>query len=170
MVRSWAFILFICSIGLNLSCRREEHPGTDINISDSNAVLTQEFALSNITELKIRQMSISGALVSLEVADETQSLHQGLMFRDSLAENSGMLFIFPTDGLRPFWMKNTYIPLSIAFITADGEIIGIDTMQPLDSVTKHIPREPYRYAIEMDAGWFAKHGVKVGDKLSIPDK
>lgn len=106
--------------------------------------------------------------VTLEVAAEPEDLRQGLMYRDSLARNSGMLFVFPHEGVYSFWMKNTRIPLSIAFINSSGEIVGIEEMQPYDVSSVHMPYIPYRYAVEMDSGWFATHGVEVGDKIMIP--
>ncbi len=114
------------------------------------------------------KMSISGTTVTLEVAKERETLSRGLMFRDSLAKNSGMLFIFPREGMYSFWMKNTRIPLSIAFINSQGRIVGLDEMRPYDTVTVHMPFEPYTYAIEMDSGWFPQKGVKCGDTLKIP--
>jgi uncharacterized membrane protein (UPF0127 family) len=115
------------------------------------------------------QMTIGGAKVTLEVVEDPDTRAQGLMFRDSLAPNSGMLFVFPHDDIYPFWMKNTRIPLSIAFITSSGEIVGISRMQPFDTVTMHMPSWPFRYAIEMDSGWFRAHGVKEGDTIIIPE-
>ncbi len=113
-------------------------------------------------------MTIGGAKVTLEVVEDPDTRAQGLMFRDSLAQNSGMLFVFPHDDIYPFWMKNTRIPLSIAFITSSGEIVGISRMQPFDTVTMHVPFWPFRYAIEMEQGWFAAHGIEQGDTLHIP--
>jgi hypothetical protein len=104
----------------------------------------------------------------LEVVEDPEERRQGLMYRDSLASDAGMLFVFTTEVYGPFWMKNTYIPLSIAFISSDSVIIDIHQMEPLDTVTKHMPDEPYQYAVEMNEGWFTEHGVKVGDKVKIP--
>jgi uncharacterized membrane protein (UPF0127 family) len=89
------------------------------------------------------------------------------MFRDSLAPNSGMLFVFEREGVYSFWMKNTRIPLSIAFINREGRIVGLDEMVPYDTVTVHMPFEPYLYAIEMDSGWFSSKKVKQGDIIDI---
>ncbi len=113
-------------------------------------------------------MTIAGTKVALEVAKDRETLSKGLMFRDSLAPNTGMLFIFEREGMYSFWMKNTRIPLSIAFINSQGRIVGLDEMQPYDTVTMHMPFEPYIFAIEMDSGWFPQKGVKQGDTLTMP--
>ncbi|MBN2380234.1 DUF192 domain-containing protein [candidate division WOR-3 bacterium] len=120
-------------------------------------------------ELPRIKMTLGGEEISLEVVRESKDIRQGLMFRDTLASNAGMLFVFPQDHLSPFWMKNTYVPLSIAFVSKDSIIVGvISRMEPLDTVTKHMPGLPYRFAIEMNAGWFEAHGVKVGARIKIP--
>jgi uncharacterized membrane protein (UPF0127 family) len=114
------------------------------------------------------EMMIGGTKVTLEVADDPDSRRQGLMFRDSLLQDHGMLFVFPYEAIYPFWMKNTRIPLSIAFINSAGEIVGISQMQPFDTTTMHMPFRPFQYAIEMEQGWFGTHGVQKGDTLRIP--
>jgi len=86
------------------------------------------------------------------------------MFRKSLPFDEGMLFVFPQEDYYPFWMKNTYIPLSIAFINREGRIIQIDEMEPL-STTPHTPLGRILYALETNKGWFKERGVKVGDRV-----
>ena len=86
----------------------------------------------------------------------------GLSKRESMPEQAGMLFVFPTDQQGAFWMKDTLIPLSIAFISADGRILEIQDMQPL-SEELHIPASPYRYALEVNQGFFGKNEVNAGD-------
>ena len=84
------------------------------------------------------------------------------MHRFSLQPDRGMLFVFDYPSPQGFWMKNTFIPLSIAFVAADGRIINVDEMQPHDERT-HMSRAPALYAIEMRKGWFAERGIKSGD-------
>lgn len=103
--------------------------------------------------------------VHAEVADTPDSRTSGLMQRDHLCANCGMLFVFPTPGRYSFWMKNTLLPLSIAFISADGKILNIAEMQPNDTSEIHGPDGNVLYTLEMNAGWFAKHGVKSGDRI-----
>lgn len=114
------------------------------------------------------EIAIAGTQVTLEVVADRESVRRGLMFRDSLAPNSGMLFAFPGEGSYPFWMKNTRIPLAIAFLDRSGRVVGLDEMEPFDTVTLHLPSEPFIYAVEMDSGWFCAHGLKVGDTIQLP--
>ena len=86
----------------------------------------------------------------------------GLMDRKHLGKEEGMLFIFEEEGYHSFWMKNTLIPLSIAFIDKEGRIVKITDMKPL-TLTSHPPPKPVLYALEMNKGWFFKNGIKVGD-------
>jgi uncharacterized membrane protein (UPF0127 family) len=86
------------------------------------------------------------------------------MFRERLAPNHGMLFVFDTKSPQCFWMRNTLVALTIAFIDDDGTIVQLDDMAP-QSDDSHCSRKPVRYALEMEQGWFAKRGVAAGAKL-----
>jgi uncharacterized membrane protein (UPF0127 family) len=105
--------------------------------------------------------------VPVEVAADQASRARGLMFRTSLPAEEGMLFVFPGDGEGPFWMMNTLVPLSIAFIAADGRIVSIKDMQPRSTELTH-PGAPYRFALEVNQGFFERSGVRVGDRAEIP--
>jgi uncharacterized membrane protein (UPF0127 family) len=98
------------------------------------------------------------------VAQSPNELQTGLMYRKEMATNEGMLFVFPFDSTQCFWMKNTLLPLSAAFITLDGTVVNIADMKP-QSETSHCSTKPVRYVLEMNQGWFAKRGIKAGDKL-----
>jgi uncharacterized membrane protein (UPF0127 family) len=102
--------------------------------------------------------------IRAEVADNMASRMQGLMHRKSMPQNAGMVFVFEENAKHCMWMKNTLIPLSVAFIDAQGEIINIADMQP-HSEQSHCAARDARYALEMNAGWFAQRGVKPGAKL-----
>lgn len=106
-------------------------------------------------------------LIRAEVASEPGTRMRGLMMRERLGPNEGMLFVFPDKAGHCFWMKNTLIPLSIAFVDDDGTIVNIADMQPLRE-DSHCPARPVRYALEMEQGWFAKRGLKPGAKLQQP--
>lgn len=106
--------------------------------------------------------------LTVEIADDTDERAQGLMFREELPEDSGMLFVYPDDHLGGFWMKDTLIPLSIAFVTADGVIIDIQDMEP-ETTESHRPPDVYRSAVEVSQGWFDRNGIAVGDTVAIPD-
>jgi uncharacterized membrane protein (UPF0127 family) len=99
-----------------------------------------------------------------EVAADHASRATGLMFRRSLAPNHGMLFVFQDKSPQCFWMRNTLIPLSIAFIDDDGRIVNIEDMAPMTE-TSHCSKEPVRFALEMEQGWFQRRGVSAGDWL-----
>lgn len=104
--------------------------------------------------------------IQIEVADTPESRSMGLSRRPSLPEGSGMLFIFAVDQQGPFWMKDTLIPLSIAFIGADGRILEIQDMAPM-SEELHRPVQGYRYALEVNQGFFSRNGVNPGDRVDI---
>jgi uncharacterized membrane protein (UPF0127 family) len=105
--------------------------------------------------------------VRAEIADEAAEQQRGLMERTELAEDAGMLFVFPGERPLSFWMKNTLIPLSIAYIDGDGGIVDIQDMQPLDE-TSHPSAAPAQYALEVNQGFFEERGVQVGDEADLP--
>jgi hypothetical protein len=108
--------------------------------------------------------------VRVEIADGILEQSRGLMDRTALGEDRGMLFVFPREQLRTFWMRNTLIPLSIAYIDAEGRITDILDMKPLDDEPPHyVSSEPVRYALEVNRGFFEERGVKVGDHADLPD-
>jgi uncharacterized protein len=102
--------------------------------------------------------------VRVEIASTEAQRERGLMDRTALAEDAGMLFVFEQEQSDPFWMKDTLIPLSIAYIDSRENIIDIQDMQPLDE-TPHPPAAPYQYALEVNQGFFANRGIEVGDVL-----
>ncbi len=102
--------------------------------------------------------------IRAEVARTPLQTQTGMMFRREMASHEGMLFVFDGLSKRCFWMKNTVLPLSIAFIADDGRIVDLAEMQPL-SEASHCSSEPVRYALEMNQGWFAKRGIKPGFKI-----
>jgi uncharacterized membrane protein (UPF0127 family) len=102
--------------------------------------------------------------IRAEVADSPISRQIGLMHRKSMPTNDGMIFVFEAPSVQCFWMRNTLLPLSIAFIDDDGSIVNIADMQPMDE-TSHCSKKAVRFALEMNQGWFARRGVKAGDKL-----
>lgn len=109
-------------------------------------------------------LEINGHRLTAEVAATEPQRATGLMHRRMLPENRGMLFVFPHAAPQSFWMMNTYIPLSIAFIDEHGAIVNIADMKPLTADSRHSTR-PARYALEMNRGWFAKRGIKAGARV-----
>ncbi len=109
-------------------------------------------------------LKIKGHGVRVEMAATEEEKRTGLMFRRSLGENSGMIFVYENEGRWAMWMKNTYVPLSVAFIDRSGRILNIEDMQPLTEDT-HQAAGPAKYALEMNQGWFAKRGIGKGDQV-----
>lgn len=106
------------------------------------------------------------AVVKAEIARTDEERARGLMFREKLPDGKGMLFVFERDQTLSFWMRNTYIPLSIAFIASNGEIIDIKNMYPLDESSVSSSR-PVRYALEVPQGWFSTVGARQGDIVRV---
>jgi len=107
-----------------------------------------------------------GVEVRVEIADEPSEHSRGLMFRESLAENAGMLFIYPSERTLAFWMKNTLLPLDIAYADREGRIVDIQQMEP-QTLDTHPSAAPAQYALEMNQGWFEANGVRVGDRIEF---
>jgi uncharacterized membrane protein (UPF0127 family) len=121
--------------------------------------------------LRIAELKISNVPITVEVADTPQASENGLMFRDSLPEDHGMLFIFDQPRKASFWMRNTKIPLSIAYADSDGKILEIKSMNPLDETVVPSRSDEVDYALEVNQGWFARHGIASGAKIDgIPRK
>jgi uncharacterized membrane protein (UPF0127 family) len=117
-----------------------------------------------VTELTIKTAGGHLVPISAEMA-RTQDEHtQGLMNRKSLSDGKGMIFIFEKDQILSFWMKNTQIPLSIAFITRDGRILEMYDMQPFNLTPVQSSRS-VRFALEVPQSWFRRAGITVGDKI-----
>ena len=109
-------------------------------------------------------LKIGSQTIHAEIADTEESRERGLMQRDHLCENCGMLFIFEHADRYQFWMKNTPIPLSIAFIATDGSIINIDEMQP-NTTDTHDAQGNALYALEMSSEWFSRNHITAADKV-----
>jgi uncharacterized membrane protein (UPF0127 family) len=103
--------------------------------------------------------------ISAEVARTQEQRQMGLMLRTSMAPHEGMLFVFDDSAVHCFWMRNTLLPLSIAFIADDGRIVDIVDMKP-KSEESNCPSRPVRFALEMNKGWFAQRAIKPGFQLS----
>jgi len=121
-----------------------------------------------VQEIKIERDGQVIAVVKAEIARTEEERQQGLMYRKKLPDGEGMLFIFERDQILSFWMKNTYIPLSIAYIAYNGRIIDIKDMYPHNE-TPVISSRSARYALEVPQGWFSRVGVMEGDVVVIND-
>ena len=115
------------------------------------------------------RLTLGGRQARLQVAATRETRGRGLMGRRKLGEDEGMIFIYPDSRFMSFWMQNTYIPLSIAFIKEDGRIIRISQMKPMTEEPSYTSGDRCRYAVEMAQGWFEMHGIRAGDVIEIPE-
>ena len=116
--------------------------------------------------LQTQVLRINQWEITVEIADTQETQEKGLMWRESMDEDHGMLFVYDRDSRKSFWMKNTKIPLSIAYVGADGTIREIYDMEPLS--TRIVDsRYSVRYALEVNQGAFERHGIKAGDKVEF---
>ena len=111
-------------------------------------------------------LRVGGIEIQVEIADDADERQQGLMYRESLGENQGMLFVYPEQRTLGFWMKNTLIPLDIAYIDREGRIVDIQQMEPQTTET-HDSAAPAMYALEMNQGWFEANGIRIGDVIEF---
>lgn len=118
-------------------------------------------------ELPTATITINGHSLIVELAATPAARTCGLSHREDLPQNRGMLFIFPSPGPETFWMKDTLIPLSIAFVDNAGQIMNIQDMTPMQTEELYSSQGPARYAIEVNQGWFEKNGINTGDHVVI---
>ncbi len=141
-------------------------PGTTTS-GDAAGSTTATTAGPNLRPLTIDASGGETVRLQVEIADTDAERQRGLMERTALGENRGMLFIFEGEQTLSFWMKNTLIPLSVAYLDSEGRIVDIQDMLPLDE-TPHPSAEPAQYALEVNQGFFEEHGVEVGDTAELP--
>lgn len=119
------------------------------------------------TDLPRVKLSAGMHLIDAQVAQTPGQQEVGLMFREQMPQNEGMLFVFERPSEQCFWMRNTLIPLTAAFIGDDGTLVNLEDMKP-KTLESHCSSKPVRYVLEMNQGWFARKGIKAGFKLSGP--
>ena len=122
-------------------------------------------ALAADKPMKTLALTIGKHPIRVEVAESDPEREKGLMFREKLGKNDGMLFIFDDPGYHAMWMMNTLIPLSVAFIDRDGLILNVEDMEP-QTTDSHAAAGPAKYAIETNKGWFAEKKLKPGDRVA----
>lgn len=122
------------------------------------------------TELPRTALTIGMYRIDAQVATTSAEHATGLMFRTEMPQHEGMLFVFEQPTQQCFWMKNTLIPLTAAFVADDGTIVNLEDMQP-QTTQSHCSSKPVRFVLEMNQGWFVKKGLKAGGKLvGVPFK
>lgn len=115
--------------------------------------------------LALAELGIKARRITVEVANTPAARTTGLMYRQSLPPQQGMVFVYPDSGTLCMWMKNTPLPLSVAFIDAQGRIVNIADMQP-NTRDHHCSSIPARYALEMNHGWFRQNNIASGDRVT----
>lgn len=128
---------------------------------DSKAQSSQD------AEIQMPTISVGKKNLHVEIVQNDEERMRGLMFRKQLGEDEGMLFVFEEARIQYFWMRNTFIPLDIAFIDANGKIIDIQRMEPLDETKSYASPAPVPYVLEVNAGWFARNGIAVGENVKF---
>jgi uncharacterized membrane protein (UPF0127 family) len=162
MVRKLA-ILAVISIFL-LSCRDKTDRTIPKPETPGPTVTTKEYS----PKLPTRKILVDTFEITVEVADESDERMRGLMFREYLPDSAGMIFIFDEERPHSFWMKNTLIPLAIAFIDVDSIITDIKWMKPGD-LSSHAPSKPVLYALEVNRGWFTARAITPGAKVKLSE-
>ncbi|MFI5445729.1 DUF192 domain-containing protein [Polaromonas sp. UC242_47] len=127
----------------------------------ATCALAQDAPQMNLPRVKI---SAGMHLIDAQVAQTPEQRATGLMFRREMPQHEGMLFVFEQPADQCFWMKNTLLPLTAAFVANDGTIVNLADMKP-QTTNPHCSAQPVRYVLEMNKGWFAKRGIKAGSKL-----
>lgn len=150
--------LFVVELNAGVARELGIKPGDPVTIPE------QAFYLATTTP-----MDIKGKPFTLEMAVTPAEEEQGLMYRNAMARDHGMIFIMEEPGIHPFWMHNTRIPLDLLWLSADGEVVHVETMQPFDDNERQNSR-PAIYVIELNAGMARELGIKEGDRLSLPEK
>jgi uncharacterized protein len=120
-------------------------------------------------ELPILELNAGIHRVEAEVASNGSSREEGLMYRRQLGPSRGMLFVFPQAARHCMWMRNTYLPLSVAFLDEQGAILNVEDMQP-QTENNHCATKPARFALEMNLGWFQKRGIGSGQRIAGVDR
>lgn len=116
--------------------------------------------------MEMPQVSLTAGMyrIAAELANTPQRRETGLMHRTSMPDSNGMVFVFENNARHCMWMRNTFLPLSVAFLSDDGTVLNIEDMEP-QTETSHCAVRPARFALEMNQGWFAQRGIGAGDRI-----
>ncbi|MCS7063396.1 MAG: DUF192 domain-containing protein [Methylacidiphilales bacterium] len=136
-----------------------------------SGVMTSPATMEGQPQAKLQTIKLrvgQAPLITAEVARRPGEMAMGLMFRKSLGDNEGMLFVFGQERRASFWMANTYIPLTVAYLDREGVILELHDLKPLDMTPVVSKSDRVAFALEMNRGWFALNGVKVGDRI-VPE-
>ena len=126
------------------------------------SALSQDMPQTNLPRIKLQAGMHQ---IDTQVAQTSDQRSMGLMFRKEMPQHEGMLFVFEQPAKQCFWMKNTFLPLTAAFVSDDGTIVNLVDMKP-QTTDSHCSEKPVRFVLEMNQGWFAKKGLKAGSRVS----
>jgi uncharacterized membrane protein (UPF0127 family) len=128
--------------------------------------LTSNAQAQDAPQLNLPRLQLTAGmhLIDTQLALTPEQRSIGLMFRQEMPQNEGMMFVFEQPSVQCFWMKNTLLPLTAAFVADDGTIVNLEDMKP-QTTNSHCSTKPVRYVLEMNLGWFVKRGIKAGTKL-----
>ena len=146
------------------SAIRRYTPGIVLVLLGLSIAIIGSLCRDDDSEPRILPLAVAGHTLWVEIADTPRAIWRGLMDRDNLPDEHGMLFIFPEERIVGMWMKNTRIPVSVAFIDREFRIQSIADMEPY-SLEIHRSDGPVRYALEVNRGWFQRHGFGPDDAL-----
>ena len=175
-MRNQSILVFLClwllisSVGCGPKLRQYKDEKAKPSSGPTKSVNSQSSAHQQSTQTKVKAIIFKtksgkeAPRLTVEVVDTPEGIRRGLMYRKSLDKNLGMLFMMPQPRYQSFWMKNTHLPLSIAFIGDDMRIINICKMKPLDTGPRYRSKKKCRFALEVNQGWFEEHGIKAGDR------
>lgn len=152
------------SMVVNTSCK------SLLAVLVSTALLAPALTSAQETpQLNLRRTKLTAGMyvIDAQVASTPEQRQIGLMLRKTMAQHEGMIFVFEQASQQCFWMKNTLLPLTAAFVSDDGTIVNLADMKP-ETTDSHCSDKPVRYVLEMNRGWFAKKGIKPGSKLAGP--
>ena len=132
----------------------------------ASSLLASNACAQDAPQMDLQRVKLTAGmhLISAQVAQTPEQRQTGLMHRKEMPQGEGMLFVFEQPGQQCFWMKNTLLPLTAAFVADDGTIVNLEDMKP-QTTDSHCSAKPVRYVLEMNQGWFAKKGLKAGFKL-----
>lgn len=146
--------------------RTRPHPIIFVGPALALSTLLASLAMAQTPQTQLQHTRVQAGmyLIDAQVALTPQQREIGLMWRTQMPTNEGMLFAFDIPGVQCFWMKNTLLPLTAAFVDDDGTIVNLADMKP-QTTDSHCSDKPVRYVLEMHQGWFARRGIKAGDRL-----
>lgn len=133
------------------------------------ALLLAAGAFAQEPQMNLPRVKLTAGMhvIDAQIAATNEQRMTGLMHRQEMPQHEGMLFVFDYPGQQCFWMKNTLLPLAVAFVADDGTIVNIEEMKP-QTLDSHCSTKPVRYVLEMNKGWFAKKGIAAGARLGGP--